>query len=201
MSSGHRNYTLMIRNLLMFKSHMNKIDIAKYKSLQQLLNSYEFDPNDEDWNGFPDNKKFAELLGKPRTKSNQLILGLYEKVLESFFSDPPKVKKKFHLISISIPSDERQNRNTKRISYDADEEATWIEMELAETPRIGEEIDLAFVDRTNYTHGYVHEVTHTITGYSQEIHIRVHPFHNYYYQWKKLKNRHDSWEKRWRGMP
>jgi hypothetical protein len=97
----------------------------------------------------------------------------------------------------SIPYDERERRKGRSISFDRDEEATWIQLELAETPRVGEEIDLSFLDRTNYTRGYVHEVVHTITGYSQEIHVRVPPFHNYYYQWKKLKNKHDSWERMW----
>ena len=60
-------------------------------------------------------------------------------------------------------------------------------MQLPVTPRIGEHIDLSFIDSKKFTVGYVYDVRHEINGDSMRIMIYAHPYDNYYYHWRELK--------------
>lgn len=45
--------------------------------------------------------------------------------------------------------------------------------------------------------GYVHQVRHYITGSKQEIYIEVHPTDDFYYKWKRMKDKYDA-DERWK---
>ena len=70
-------------------------------------------------------------------------------------------------------------------------------MTLPITPRIGEEIEIPFVEETGkFYRGYVHEVKHRITGTIQEVLITVHPWNDLYYKWIKMKDEYE-YRERW----
>ncbi len=72
-------------------------------------------------------------------------------------------------------------------------------MNLPVTPRLGEEIEIPFIQETDkFYRGYVHEITHKITGTTQEIFIIVHPWDDYYHRWVKMKEEYER-RKRWRA--
>jgi hypothetical protein len=68
------------------------------------------------------------------------------------------------------------------------DEYTWIEMVLPITPRIGNEIEIPFIEETGRNcRGYVHSITHKISGTTQEILIEAHPFRDFYHKWMRMK--------------
>lgn len=70
-------------------------------------------------------------------------------------------------------------------------------MILPVTPRLSEEIEIPFVNETGkFYRGYVHEITHKITGTTQEIFYIVHPwdyFCNRLVKKKEVYERKKSW--------
>jgi hypothetical protein len=72
---------------------------------------------------------------------------------------------------------------------------SWTELKLPFTPRIGDEIDLDFLDHKYFKRGYVHSVEHRIDGVKQEIYIEVHPLHNEYYRWREFEEEYERREK------
>lgn len=70
-------------------------------------------------------------------------------------------------------------------------------MKLPHTPRIGEKIDLRFLEGWYFTHGHVHEIQHEIDGATQKIVVYIHPLNNYAWKWKRLKEEVET-DARWR---
>lgn len=189
---AQKNYFGLIYAILIFKSYWPSVRSEKSEPLIDALSKIDFDENDKDWDTVPSNKVLAESCGLSRTKVNQLIRKMYADILFQFNDNPPLITKYEHYISIGIPWDDRRYKKRKTESdYDED---TWVNIKLPFTPRIGDNINLEFIDRTKYTRGCVYNVEHTITGNSQNIYIQVHPFDNEYSRWQKLKEHHDRWQ-------
>lgn len=193
---AHKKYNVIIHTLIVFKKYLRDIEEEKYQTLIKTLINSPYTESDKDWDTLPDNKQLATQTNISRTKINQQLWKLYSILLEKFFENPPEINKPTHLVHIGIPWDEKRESNDRSIELLEDEKAIWVGVQFYETPKIGEEIELDFLEGSKYRRGYVHEVRHTISGYHHEIYIHVHPFKNEYYKWQKMKKKYDIGEQR-----
>ncbi|WP_370089400.1 hypothetical protein [Ekhidna sp.] len=179
---AHRNYNWIIETLVLFKGYL-----TGDSPLVSKLISIEYSSTDEMEN-LPTNQDLSDELGIPRVKLNKELRELYDQFMNRTWEKPPEITNVFHTIMISIPWDERKKPDKKRMMFEPDEWATYFRLKLTHAPRIGEHIDLAFIEgNENYKRGYVYDVRHSIYGDYHEINVYVHPFNNYYHQWDKMK--------------
>jgi hypothetical protein len=105
-----------------------------------------------------------------------------------------------HEIIISIPYDERGNRKNKSYREYVHNESIYISVILPETPKIGERINLSSFNRdVAFNYGFIYDIDHVITPYTQRITIWVHPFKDYYHHWMKMKKKYE-FDERWSKM-
>jgi hypothetical protein len=192
---AHVNYYQIIEELILLKGEFHRIKNEKYRILINELNNYyvnRYADNDT----IPNHKLLAVKLNLPQGKLNLLLKDLLRDLISEFMEPPLNIKNYIHQIHIHLPYDEE-----RKLSKDRKEEArkasTWIEMVLPVTPRLGEEICIPLIQQTGKEYrGYVHRIQHTITGTTQEIYLEIHPFHDFYYKWEKMKDEYEytkSW--------
>ncbi|MFY0653883.1 MAG: hypothetical protein JXQ96_17720 [Cyclobacteriaceae bacterium] len=182
----NREYTRMIHALLTFENSWDQIDNNKYRVLMNVLKRYAFNPRDETWETVPGIKQISEDLNMSRLKTNLLIRNLYEDLMETFYEHPPKVLHRVHHISIVTPWEELRSKG-KRGGHDDDGRGLVVHLELPETPKVGEFIEIRFLDNSVWTSGYVNEVHHQIDGHCQHISVLVYPSRNEYFRWKRME--------------
>jgi len=144
----------------------------------------------------PKLKEIAEATGILTSKVN--VKDLYFRLVASFYDKPVEISKTVVTILICIPWDERKQPNgRRRYERDVDEKQLQIDVTVSDIPRIGEQISLEFIERdSRYSNGHVYNISHELTGAQQRIILWVHPYHNYYYEWMKLKKGYEDHE-RW----
>jgi hypothetical protein len=192
---GHRNYSAIINRLILLKSELPRVKNIKFKDVINELCKYEI-LEDSDNEEIPDHKKMAVILNYSQNKMNSLLKDLINEFINELSNPPLKITKYVHQIHIHLPYDEWIEKN-KELRDRLMHESTWIEMELPFTPGIGDHIEIPIISHTdkNYS-GYVHSIRHVLTGTTQEIYLEVHPFHDYYYKWTKMKEDYEHTE-RW----
>ena len=191
---AHMNYDMIIFYLVLFKNELHRVQKEKYQELIKELKTYEIDPMSDDDN-LPNQKSLVKKLNVSQGKMYSLLKGLYTELVTGLSNPPLKITNYVHQIHIHYPYDERE-KMTKDRQEEADKESTFIQLSLPITPRIGDEIDIPFIEHTGHRfRGYVHRVRHEITCNTQEIYIEVHPLHDYYYKWVKMREEFEYWQR------
>jgi|WetSurMetagenome_2_1015567.scaffolds.fasta_scaffold636492_1 hypothetical protein len=189
------NYYRIIMNLISFKEELKLVEGKKFKPLIFELEKYQIPEDDFDDN-IPSNKEIANNLGLPSQKVNILLRELYTQLLRLFSDQPLEVNECRQIIHIHFPNDEMVNRGKRKKYVYNPQLDKFIKVKLAVIPRLGEKISLNFIESEFGVHrGYVHEIEHRIIGKVQQIYISVHPTRNFYYQWNKMKEEHDYYER------
>jgi len=190
---AHLNYAMIIYHLVLLKDELHRIRNLKYQELIKELQSFQVEPH-SDSDHLPDHHELANKLKISQAKMYSLLKGLYKEFIEGLSMTPLRINNYVHQIHIHYPYDERKEMSKER-EKEASDEAALIQMILPITPRVGDEIDIPFIEHAEKRfRGYVHSVQHVILGTTQEIYIEVHPLHDYYYKWVKMKNNYEYWE-------
>ena len=193
---GHANYYWIIENLIVLKDELHSISKEKYQPLINELSKYEVYPHSDNEH-LPDHKTLAIRLKYSQSKMNSILRDLLNELLEIFHNSPLEIKNHVHQFMIHIPWDEERDIPNKKYVEESRKQSFYIEMILPVTPRIGEEIEIPFLQETGkFYRGYVHEVTHRINGNTQEIQIVIHPWEDYYHRWIKMQEEYER-RKRW----
>lgn len=187
------NYYKIISNLIQWNDRLSDIKDEKLQSLIQVLKKYDYNPDPESEE--PTSKDLAREMGIPYPKVNLQLRKLYQLVIEGFYDKPlkPKYVEQHIAIHISFPESWNMEKELKKRMHD---HSFWLMVDLDYIPKIGEEINIDFIELDDrFTHGYVHNVSHTFRGCIHEIIIEVHPFDNEYTRWKKMEERY-NWKQR-----
>lgn len=186
------NYYQATTALLQLKPRLKQLaSAAKYGSIIEFLNDLSVDWEAEDVD-IPDIKAISMAVGMKRQKVHDAVYQLYKELLDHLASFPVDIKRVVHVISIHVPWDEEHKYANKEFWKQEQDRGMYMEVYLAVTPRIGDRIELSFVDRSiRFQYGYVHEVQHIITPMEQQVWVIVHPYRNYYDKWMKLKVQHE----------
>lgn len=188
---SHANYYSIIEHLVILKGEFQRISKGKYQPVLKELSNYEVFPHSDNEH-LPDHKALAAKLNYSQGKMNSILKDLLKEIVLEFRYPPLEVKKVVHQFLIHIPWDEERDIPNKKYVEESRQQSTYIAMNLPVTPQLGEEIEIPFIGETGkFYRGYVHEIKHRITGTTQEILIFVHPWHEYYYQWQKMKNEYE----------
>ena len=192
---AHVDYRSLIYYLVELKDELSRVTNPKYQRVISELNNCQI-LMDSDNDNLPTNKDLAKKLNYSQSKMNTLLRDLTYALIEKLSNPPLVIKNIIHQIYISLPYDEQEKLSKDKRDRIMNE-STWIDMVLPSTPRIGEKITIPFINQNDKNYrGYVHNVTHTITGTTQEVLVEVHPYHDYYHKWIKMKNDYEDWE-RW----
>jgi len=193
------NYHNAIKALIEFKDRHTLISNPKNVAILDYLHFFEVDPEDEDDEYVPDISKITKSLNMPRNKVYPIIYKAYMDLVETFQNTPYRVDNYLCDIYIFTQGDYAKSKN-KQFEEEEKLKYLWGEFVLPVIPRLGESIEIAFIERDyKYNRGIVTEIFHEIHPTSQKIVIYVHPYKNYYYQWEKLKSEHlnhERWLKR-----
>ena len=100
---------------------------------------------------------------------------------------PIQVKRYVHQIYIGVPYDEVREYPNQKYAQEEFYKSTIVYMQLPVTPKIGEHIDLSFVDDKKFTVGYIHDVRYDINPDSMIIQVYAHPYKNYCSKWQEMK--------------
>ncbi len=166
---GHRNYYLILETLVIFKELITKSDpIAEY--IKGLKHS-----GDIDESGIPSNKEIAQTLGLKQTKVNERLRKLYKDLLWESRFNPPVIKNLIHQIHIGYTIEEIEKYKNKEIRKEIEDRTLDISLRLPETPRLGEYINLSFLEGSQMRSGYVHKIYHEIHGVNHTVYIYAHP--------------------------
>jgi hypothetical protein len=194
---AHANYYLIIEHLIILKGEFYRITKDRFQPVIRELSNYEVYPNSDNEH-LPDHKTLATKLKYSQSAMNSILRDLLKELVLDFYYPPLKVTKHVHQILIHIPWDEEHEFKNKDYLKQVQKESLWVPMVLPVTPRIGEEIEIPFVEGIGKLYrGYVHQIRHRITGDTQEILIDVHPWNDFYHKWVKMKNefeRRKSWK-------
>jgi hypothetical protein len=187
------NFYKIIRSLILMKAELGRVKKPKFSSLIATLQAYEFKPDCDD-NGIPDASQLAAVLNYSKPKTNLLLRQLLDELVLDFRCRPLEIRDYIHRIHIHIPYDERKKYTSgrKQVPNEWQTAYTWLDVKLPITPKIGEVINLDFLQDVHYAWGTVYNVRHTIDGYTQEIYIEVHPLKDEYYRWQKLKENYEN---------
>jgi len=121
-------------------------------------------------------------------------------LVASFHNSPVEVKGYVHQLLLYTPLEEEHEIKDRASREEVRQQGIEFEIILPITPRLGEEIEISFLQETGkYYRGYEHEVRHRINGTTQEIQLEIHPWNDYYYKWVKMKEAYESrklWLKR-----
>ncbi len=193
---SHTNYYRLIDLLVSLKHEFYRIDNPKYQGIIGELEKYDYNLYKMKTNSLPDVQNLVNVLGLKKVKVQQLLKGLHQELIDSFSTDRPlEIKNICLTIHVTIPYDEiwkAQNPDYKNFVF---ENASTIHLRLPFIPRIGEIIDLKAFFNNAFFKGTVHEIHHNINGCYHEIEIWVHPFKNYYHQWKKIETEYDNYQR------
>lgn len=193
---GHINYNSVIRHIVTLKGELYRMTQKKYQDLIKELLQYEYLPYSEN-NQLPDHTDLAKKFGMNQSKMNSLLKALHHDLVEDMVDPPLIIKECRHQIHIHLPFDEQQGMEKERKERER-AESTWVDVVLPVSPSIGDEIEITFLEQTEMKRrGYVHSKRHIISGNMQEVYLEVHPFHDYYYKWIKMKENFEDWE-RWK---
>lgn len=183
----HLNYYLIIEQLVTLKNEFHRITDEKYQPVIGILRNLEV-YHRSDNEHLPNHKLLATKLNYTQSKMNSLLKGLLHELIQDFNVSPFKVENVVHQVLIYIPWDERQSFKNKEFAKEVSTQSSYIEMELPVTPRLGEEIEIPILQETgNFYSGYIHRIKHRINGQTQEITYFIHPWDNYYCNWKKME--------------
>jgi hypothetical protein len=198
---AHTSYPLVIRQLVSLKTQFRFINEAKFLKIIEELSKYEF-YTDKDNDHLPDHVQLATILGYNQAKTNKILKDLYNMVIEKLYEQPLLIKNVVHHLHI-YPYFESEDKNNKEWVKDQWKRATIISTILPVTPRIGDYIELPFMQvhpgfssDDKLDSGYVHEVRHNINGTTQEISVFIYPFKSFYYKWEEMKHEYEA-HKRW----
>lgn len=182
---------------LAFATFKNRlVDLATDQNRPLIDYLIAFDFNESDRIKFP---TLAEISSSTNISTHRIavmITSLYDTLLERLNEKEQVVSTVSYLLIICFsPEDEKERLG---VTFTR-KECCVFNCELKVTPRVGEEIQLPFVDgQIKYNQGYVYDVKHVITGKSQVIEVYAHPFNNPYENELVLKNEYE--EKRHREM-
>lgn len=194
---GHANYYKIIEDLVILKNEYHRVKNVKFQSLLKELSRYEVYPHSDNEH-LPNHKQLADKMGMTQTKMNSILKGVLIELIQDFRDVPLSIKNVTHQFFIYIPWDERQDIKNKEYLDEISKQSSFIQIELPFIPRLGEEIEIPFIQETGkFYRGYVHEIHHKITGTTQEILIYLHPWNNYYNRWTKMADDYER-DKRWR---
>ncbi|MCB0479188.1 MAG: hypothetical protein KDC84_13550 [Crocinitomicaceae bacterium] len=186
------NYHKAIYTLIIHQDRLEQFRNPNNELVIQLLRKWNAYLTDPDYPSYPDTKEMASSLGMERQKVNVQIKDLYKRVISSFSDDPLIIKDYVHVIYIHIPYDEERGIKNKDYLSTLGERSLWFETKLPFLPRIGESISLDFIDDPlKFNRGYVNEIRYEIEGHTQRVIIYVHPFNDFYHQWRKMKDKHE----------
>lgn len=190
-------YHSIIKHLIVLKGEFHRITKVRYHPLINELSTYEVYPNSDN-DHLPDHKDLASKLKYSQSRMNSILRDLLKELVLEFHYPPLKIENHVHQFLIHLPWDEEHSIPNKKFVEESRQQFFYMEMVLPFTPRLGEEIEIPFVQETGkFYKGYVNEIKHKITGNTQEIMIYVHPWNDYYYQWAKMK---DEYERRQRWI-
>lgn len=193
------NYYYAISALIDFKNKHHLIANQKNMSLLTYLGGIELKPN-YDSEEVPDVKMIAAAINLPNQKVNQLLYQTYLDLLKALEENPHKVSELVHVIYITTYDDYNDNPN-KEYAEQLKKQHFWGEFNLPVTPRLGESINIDFLDRNiKYNHGVVTEIHHDVGLNYQRIIIYLHPYKNYFWMWEKLKDEHHRQERLLRSI-
>ena len=198
---AHTSYPLVIHQLVSLKSHFQFIKDEKFLGVITELSKYEFNAND-DYDDFPDHVQLAGILGYNQAKTNKILKELFNLIIEKLYDQPLAIKNAVHHLHFHpyFESDDEKNKEWVRDQWNR---AITISTILPVTPRIGDYIELPFLQMhpgfstdDKFDSGYVHEVRHSINGTTQNISVFIYPFKSFYYKWEEMKKEYDD-HKRW----
>lgn len=196
---SHANYYSIIEHLIILKGEFHRITKESYQSLIKELSTYEVYPNSDN-DHLPDHKQLAVMLHYKQGKMNTILKDLLKDLVSEFHYPPLKIANHIHKFLIHLPWDEEHSIPNKKFVEESRKQSFYMEMILPVTPHLGEEIEIPFVNETGkFYRGYVHEITHKITGNSQEIFMVVHPWDDFYHRWVKMKEEFER-KKSWRSV-
>lgn len=164
------------------KDELCRIQTPRLQTLIQLLKSKSILTDEYGDEIVPSNKELAESLNIKVYKCNSMLKKIRDKLYEDFGIRPLKIHGVFRII-MWIPHDEKEGKNEEYISANT----TFTKLVLPVAPRIGESIDLSFLNEEKYSRGTVYDIMHEIDGFTQEVVVYVHLFQNMYEYWQKLK--------------
>lgn len=195
---GHANYYWIIQHLVVLKGEFHRITKERYHAVIKELSNYDVFPHSDNEN-LPDHKTLAVKLKYSQGKMNSILRDLLKELVSEFRYAPLKISNLVHQIMIHIPWDEERGIPNKKFVEESKKQYIYLEMILPVTPRLGDEIEIPFVQETGkYYRGFVHEIKHKVTGSTQEILLVIHPWHGYYYQWVKMEENYDR-DMRWKA--
>jgi len=182
------NYKSIINIMIQFKEEMKYVTKKRFSSLINLIQSYNVPDGNEYYENVPDNKELAEKLNTTYLRVNVLLKDLYKELMGEIKFRYIEIKECEHIVYISIPIHE-QRKELKRKEHDFyNKFSSYIRVKLPVIPRVGEEIYFDFLGNDGrYKQGIVHSINHRFVGKKQQIIIDVHPYKNYYHQWKRLE--------------
>jgi hypothetical protein len=190
---------MIIEHLIALKNEFYRITKERYQPLIKELSTYEVYPHSDN-DHLPDHKILATKLKYSQSKMNTILKDLLNELVLEFHYPPLEVKNHIYQFLIYIPWDEKEDFKNKDYWEQVRQQSVSLQMILPIIPRIGEEIEIPFLQETGkFYKGYVHEVTHRINGNTQEIQIVVHPWDDYYYRWVKMKEEYER-RKSWRSV-
>ena len=191
---SHTNYHMVIYQLVLHKDELHRITNDKYQQVIIELSRCKVD-SDEDYDNLPDHKVLATKLGYTHSKAYSLLKSLLFDLIVELNEPPLAIDNFMHRLYFHLPYDEIEACN-KKYREELWGKAICIDMKLQVTPRIGEAIEITLIQETgNFYSGYVHSIKHHIIGKTQEIHIDIHPWDNYYYKWAKMKDDYERMKK------
>lgn len=172
------------------KEEYGRIETPRLQPLIVLLKTKEIKMVD----GFGEvqsNKELALELNYSVAKCNSMLRQLQQELIDDMnFNSPLKITKIIHKVIIMLHFDEwKKARDNPKLNT----ESFFIQLELKETPRIGEFIDFDFEVGNRFYRGIVNDVIHKIQGKTQLIEIHAHPWDNDYARWIRLKNKYHYW--------
>jgi len=143
----------------LLKRHFPQVKDTKYDHFKEVLINYNYDSLEESWENVPDSKELAKELGITKQRVYKLIKDFYFELLFIFnVQNPIEVKRYTHQIYIGVPYDEMRECPNQKYAQGVFKKSKIVYVQLPVTPRIGEHIDLSFVDDKKFTLGYVHDV-------------------------------------------
>jgi hypothetical protein len=184
------DYYKMVKALFGFRNSLPKIETERNgKLINYILNkNLEFDDDDL---VYPDAIVIAKVIGVAKHKVRGMIQALYSDLLLYHSDNSLILKKAVKVLYIHFPYNEEECIH-KNYREEAKRLSLWLQVDLPVIPRLGETINLVFIESDlKYNHGYVVEIDHDITCSVQRTIIHVHPLKNYFHHWAKQGKRHE----------
>jgi hypothetical protein len=197
---GHVNYHSIIYYLVLLKSELKRLTKEKYQDVIKEICKYEIYPYSDN-DDLPNHKDLAKKFNFNQAKMNSILKDLHCDLIGELIDPPLIIKDCVHQVNICLPYDEIQHLKKDKVQQEL-KVSIWIQMVLPVSPTIGDVIELPFAEQTGMNYrGYVHSRSHRITGNLQEVYLEVHPFHDYYHKWIKMKEDYEDWvrwKERWK---